>query len=196
MAQVTVSAVTYGGDSVSSSRIRALIAEGDVSGARELLTRPFSLQLPVLCGKMLGRRLGFPTANQLPHDNAVCPASGVYATAVEIGEGERSELYAGCSNVGVCPTVTRETLELYGTDTDGEGAATENRPMIETYIDGFSGDLYGKSIRVHFLRRIRGEKRFDSLDELRAQIKADSAEAVRIFEECKHLKGGCGNDAR
>jgi len=194
MAQVTVPAVTYGGESVSSTRIRELITTGELSLASAMLGRPFSMSLPVLGGKKLGRRLGFPTANQIPPQNRVCPPRGVYATAVQIEQAGSVKLCAGCSNVGVCPTVTEETLRYYGADADGDGAAWGEKIAVETYVDGFSGDLYGRELKVSFLACIRGEKCFDSIDALRHQIARDIDTAIEVFNDYVKNGGGSEND--
>lgn len=188
--QTTLPAVMCDGESISSSRIRQLIAAGDVQLAERLLGRPYSLKLPVISGKMLGRRLGFPTANQLPPAHIMCPPRGVYATAVELKKPDGAiKTYPGCTNVGVCPTVTRDILKESGLDTAAEGAATAERAIAETYIDGFDGDLYGEKVKVSFLKRIRGEEKFDGIEELTCQIKRDSESAVEIFKNYFEGKG-------
>lgn len=189
IAQVTVPAVTFMGENVSSSRIRALIAEGELSLAAKMLGRPYSFRLPVLCGKMLGRHLGFPTANQIPPRNLVCPPKGVYAAEVELTDADGSvKLYPGCANIGSCPTVTKEVLDSFGTDVCAEGAAWGERWIIETYIEGFSGDLYGQTVKVSLLERIREEKHFPNINELTSQIRRDSKSAHLIYEAYKKTK--------
>lgn len=145
--------VTDKGELISSSGIRALCEAGEVARARELLGRPYSLLSRVLEGKKLGRKLGFPTINQSFPPDAVIPRKGVYETRLDLG----GESYRGVTNVGCRPTV------------EGEGI------NAETHILDFSGDLYGRVIRISFLRMLRPERKFDTLEELRAQIARDRA---------------------
>lgn len=143
----------------SSTRAREAIAAGDVAEAAHVLGRPHALSGLVVHGDERGRSIGFPTANLEAAE--MLPADGVYRTAVdEIGPGGAARrLAAGVTNVGVRPTV-------------GGG-----RRNVETYLLDFERDLYGATLRVHLLARIRGEQRFGSLDELKAQIARDVAAA-------------------
>ena len=151
-----VDEVTKNGKTVSSSRIRTLLAQGDVQTAACLLQHPYSFTAPVLHGKQLGRRIGSPTINQVfPHGLQV-PLCGVYVTECTV-DGKR---YRGVSNVGVRPTV------------DLDAAVN-----CETYLLDFEGDLYGKEVTVAFLDFLRPEQKFTSLDELRAQIEKDVRQA-------------------
>jgi len=145
---------------ISSTRIRALISEGDVTGAAGLLGRPYALRGEVLVGDKRDRSIRFPTANVLPDADPVIPARGVYAGFVRVGEKE----YAACTNVGVAPTFQR----------------AESR--VEAYLLDFEGDLYGRVVDVSFARRIREERRFSGIDELTEQIRRDVEEA-RLFTE-------------
>lgn len=175
--------VTCGGLAVSSSRIRTLISEGKPEEAAALLGRPYSFALPVVRGKMLGRSLGFPTVNQLVPKSLACFPAGVYAVSVTITENGAECSYPGAANIGVCPTVTDEILYDAGLTSEGKiGAAGKDHPVCETYIVGFSGDLYGKSVQISFLSRIRGEVKFDGIDALTRQIALDAARAEEIFE--------------
>ena len=142
---------------ISSSRIRALLSEGEVSDAASLLGRPYVLRGEVVVGDKRGRSIGFPTANVRPDVEAVIPAGGVYAGFVIVGD----DTYAACTNVGVAPTFDR----------------AESR--VEAYLLDFEGDLYGRIIDVGFTRRIREEKKFSGVDELKAQIQSD-VEAARL----------------
>ena len=187
MTCTVVSPVILDGAPVSSSRIRSLIADGNVSDAAELMGRPYSFELPVVHGKMLGRTLGFPTVNQLIPRSLACPAKGVYAVAVTLCENGTDRTYPGAANIGVCPTVTDEVLAEAGLTKRHPGAADADHPVCETYIDGFSGDLYGKNIKLSFIERIRGEVKFDSIDELSERIRRDAESATHIFTE-KYLK--------
>jgi len=147
-------------DGISSTRIRALISEGDVTEAACLLGRPHILRGEVVVGDKRGRSIGFPTANVLPDAAAVIPAHGVYAGFVRVGEKE----YAACTNVGVAPTFRR----------------AESR--VEAYLLDFEGDLYGRVVDVSFARRIREERRFSGIDELTEQIRRDVEEARLLTE--------------
>lgn len=151
--------VTALGESVSSSRIRQLLARGDVHTAAKLLSHPYCFTSAVLHGKRLGRQLGAPTINQIIPQGLQIPLHGVYVTDCKVGEKH----YRGVSNVGVHPTVD-------------QNAATN----CETYLLDFSGELYDQEITVSFLDFLRPEQRFESLDALRAQIASD-IERARIF---------------
>ena len=145
---------------ISSSRIRALVSEGAVEEAAGLLGRPYLLRGEVVEGDRRGRTIGFPTANVLPDPAALVPGRGVYAGTVTVG----GEEYAACTNVGLAPTFARQ----------------ESR--VEAHLLNFEGDLYGRVVDVVFARRIRAEKRFSGVDELKAQIRRDVEEASRIYE--------------
>jgi len=147
-----------GKGSISSTRIRNLISAGEVEEAARLLGRPYVVRGEVIVGDRRGRSIGFPTANVLPDPAQVIPARGVYAGFVHIGK----EVHAACTNVGVAPTFERG----------------ENR--IEAYLIDFDGDLYGRTVDVSFVRRIRPEKRFSGVEELKEQIARDVEQARRI----------------
>jgi riboflavin kinase/FMN adenylyltransferase len=147
------------GQRISSSKIRHLLAEGRVNLVRRMLDRPYGVEGVIERGARRGHTIGFPTANLKPH-NRVIPKYGVYATATLVeGTWRRS-----ITNIGVRPTF----------ENDAE-------PSIETYIFDFDGDLYGDVLRVRFLYRIRDERKFNGIDELRAQIEKDSARALNYF---------------
>jgi riboflavin kinase / FMN adenylyltransferase len=156
-------AVTGGAGSgaISSSRIRALLAEGRVEEAAALLGRPYVLRGEVIEGDRRGRTIGFPTANVLPPPEALVPARGVYASRVRVGE----EWHPACTNVGVAPT--------FG----------ERESRIEAHIIDYSGELYGRIIDVSFEARIRGELRFSGVEELRTRISEDVEAARRLLED-------------
>ncbi len=147
--------VEVAGETVSSSRVRALVAAGEVARAAELLGAPFLLEGTVVPGDRRGRELGMPTANVVPDDRYACPGHGVYAATVDG--------HPAAVNVGVRPTF--ET---------GRGL------LVEAHLIDWSGDLYGRRIRIAFLDRLRGEKRFDSVDALVDQMWADVARAREI----------------
>lgn len=154
----TVPLLSLLGEPVKSSRIRRLLREGRVEEARHLLGRPYSAQGVVVEGERLGRRLGFPTLNlSLPPLKVLPP--GVYAVRAHTPLGS----FFGMANVGTRPTL-------------GEGEL-----RLEVHLFGFSRDLYGEEVRVEFLKKIRDERRFASLEELRAQLSEDREEALRFF---------------
>ncbi|MFP2927908.1 bifunctional riboflavin kinase/FAD synthetase [Pyxidicoccus sp. 3LG] len=154
-----VAPVTVDGVVASSSRVREYILEGRVSAARRLLGRPFDLDGTVVAGAGRGRGIGFPTAN-VDTQNELRPAPGVYAIRVHLPSESGSTWHAGAANIGVKPT-------FGGTEV-----------TIEAHLLDFSGDLYGKELRVQFLERLRPEQRFGSVAELVGQIKRD-VEAAR-----------------
>lgn len=155
-----VDRVTVGGEPVSSSRIRNLIAEGRVEEAGGLLGYEYSLSGTVVEGRKLGRKLGFPTANiEIPANMAV-PSYGVYVSRVEAD----GKIYKAVTDIGMKPTV--------GTD----------KPISESHLLDGEENLYGREIKVSFVRRIRGEMRFSGTEELARRISEDAAEARRYFE--------------
>jgi riboflavin kinase / FMN adenylyltransferase len=141
------------GETVSSTQIRGLVAAGEVKEASEFLGGPFLFEGEVVEGDKRGRTLGMPTANLVPDDAYVCPGHGVYAA--------EANGYAAAVNVGVRPTF----------DT-GRGL------LVEAHLIGFEGDLYGQTLRIAFVERMRGEKRFDSVDELVVQMNRDVEQAA------------------
>ena len=136
------------GETVSSTRIRAQVAAGDVEGAMRCLGAPFLLEGTVVEGDKRGRTLGFPTANVVPDDELVCPGHGVYAA---FANGVPAAV-----NVGVRPTF--ET---------GRGV------LVESYLIDQEADMYGRQLRIAFIARLRGEKRFETVEELTAQMERD-----------------------
>ena len=155
------------GKRVSSSKIRELLTRGQVNLARRMLGRPYGVEGLVERGAERGHKLGFPTANLHPH-NRVIPRNGVYVTGTLIeGQWRRS-----VTNVGLRPTF---------------GEATE--PSVETYVMKWDGDLYGDVVRVRFLYRLRDERKFASIDELKSQIERDVDRANSYFERAgtKHM---------
>lgn len=146
------------GEIVSSSHIRGLIAGGALEYAGELLGAPFSMTGEVVRGDARGRTLGYPTANLVPDAAYVSPAHGVYACRVHL-PGDATPV-AAATNVGVRPQFVTGRGEL-----------------VEAFLIDWSGDLYGLEIRVDFLKRLRGEKRFDSIDALVEQMASDVEDA-------------------
>jgi riboflavin kinase/FMN adenylyltransferase len=147
--------VEVAGETVSSSHIRGLVLAGEVDKAAEFLGGPFLFEGEVVEGDRRGRELGMPTANLVPDDRLVTPGHGVYAAWAH---GQPAAV-----NVGVRPTF--ET---------GRGL------LVEAHLIGFDGDLYGESLRIAFLERMRGEKRFESADALVEQMKRDVEQAREI----------------
>jgi len=146
---------------VSSTRIRRLVAEGRMDEAGALLGHPYYIDGTVVAGKRRGRELGFPTAN-LQTENELLPPNGVYATTTTID----GVVHASLTNVGVRPTF---------------GDAV--KPIIEAYVLGFNGDLYGRPVRLGFVQRLRDERKFEDVDALRTQMEADRRRAERLFAQ-------------
>jgi riboflavin kinase/FMN adenylyltransferase len=156
------------GGRFSSTRAREAISAGDVAGAENVLGRPHALTGVVVHGDERGRTIDFPTAN-LEGVPELPPRDGVYAVTVDSfdeGAGEFRPLGQGVTNLGVRPTV---------------GGRAHR---IETYVLGFSGDLYGKRLRVHFVARLRDEMKFGSVAELKAQIARDVTDARDKLRSC------------
>ena len=146
-----VDEITVDGNTVSSTAIRAFLASGEVERAHKMLGRPFSIRGIVKDGQHLGRTLGFPTINQEPPKDKAALKNGVYLTRVRLGKGFKF----GVTNIGMRPTVNGK------------------EPVCETHILNYSGNLYGKCLTVEFLKFIRPEKKFQSLDELSEQVHQD-----------------------
>ncbi|MBQ2110128.1 MAG: bifunctional riboflavin kinase/FAD synthetase [Clostridia bacterium] len=154
-----VPAVTVGKQPVSSTRIRELLEKGDVSSVQLLLGRTYTLEGTVVEDRRIGRTIGFPTANIEPDLSRAIPMDGVYVSMAELG----GEVLPAVTNIGTNPTV----------------GGTER--TIETNIFDFDGDIYGKELRVHFVKRLRPVMTFAGLDELKAQIAKDSAQARKYL---------------
>ena len=155
-----------GAEVVSSSRIRALLCEGEVAEAAGLLGYRFTVESEVIGGQRLGRTLGFPTANMRLSPEAELK-EGIYAVRFRRADGT---LYNGVASFGRRPTV------------DDNGA-----PLLETFVFDFSGDLYGEICEVSFFGFLRPEVKFDGLDALVAQIKRDEAEARALLAGVRPL---------
>jgi riboflavin kinase/FMN adenylyltransferase len=147
-------------ETVSSSRIREALRDGDPQLAAKLLTRPFAIRGIVEHGDKRGRELGYPTAN-LVIDNYLRPKYGIYAVTGRILS--TGEMLEGAASVGIRPQFEPP------------------KELLEPYFFDFSGDLYGQKIEVAFHHFLRGEAKFDSLDELTAQMEKDCAEAKRLL---------------
>ncbi|MBQ8830813.1 MAG: bifunctional riboflavin kinase/FAD synthetase [Oscillospiraceae bacterium] len=160
-----IPAVLLDGVRVSSTLIRNLIAEGEIEKANRNLGHAHVLTDIVRDGKHLGRTIGSPTVNMQFEKGVIVPRHGVYATKVYLEDGS---VYSGVTNVGVRPTVE---------DTENVNA--------ETYILNYSGDLYGKRVRIEFYKFVRPEMKFGDVSELKAQIQRDAAFVDTYFNELK-----------
>jgi riboflavin kinase/FMN adenylyltransferase len=147
--------VEVDGEIVSSTRVRSLVAAGEVEAAARCLGAPFLLEGAVVEGDGRGRELGFPTANIVPADDVVCPGHGVYAA---FADGRPAAV-----NVGVRPTFD-----------------TGRRLLVEAYLIDFDGDLYGHTLRIAFVSRLRGERRFPAVEDLVEQMHRDVEEARKL----------------
>ncbi|HAN00736.1 MAG TPA: riboflavin biosynthesis protein RibF [Marinilabiliales bacterium] len=157
--------VTSEGATISSTLIRNLLANGKLLDASKLLGYPYLLSGTVVHGQQLGNKLGFPTANLLAPDNKLVPGNGVYAVLVEYN-GTR---YQGMMNIGLRPTIDDTT----------------HVPVIEAHLFDFGGSLYGKFIKIHIIRKLRDEYKFETVDALRVQLKKDKAFALEtLAKEC------------
>jgi riboflavin kinase/FMN adenylyltransferase len=153
--------VEHGQGPISSSRIRELVASGDVRAAGELLGAPFRLEGEVVEGDARGRALDMPTANLAPPLGVVLPAPGIYAAAAH-AQGLVDEVPAAVS-IGVRPTF-EDRGDL----------------RVEAHLIGFDGDLYGKDVTLEFLERLRDEVKFDSAEELQVQMRKDVAQTREV----------------
>lgn len=149
-----IPAVRLGGEVISSTGIRLAVARGDLDFAEAALGRPYAIQGPVVPGRQLGRKLGYPTAN-IATDGFQLPPDGVYAGRAALGGAWRPAMI----NLGVRPTVSEDAVRV-----------------LEVHILGFDGDLGGRELEVEFVRFLRPEIKFASLDDLRVQIARDIAE--------------------
>ncbi len=147
-------------EKVGSSSIRQALAQGDLGRVGRLLGRPFSLRGPVVAGDRRGRSLGFPTANVAIGLDRALPAYGVYVTRAYL----RESAYESCTSIGIRPTF-----------------AVEPRPTVETFIIDFDQDVYGQEMRIDVLHRLRGEERFESVQDLITQMHKDIADTREWF---------------
>ncbi len=152
--------VDVGGEPVSSSRIRLAVEQGNIPLANAMLGRPFSYRASVVSGYHRGHLIGAPTINQHFDSNFVKPKKGVYASFTTLGGVD----YPSVTNIGLRPSFENEDFRS------------------ETCIIGFSGNLYGESVKVSLLKYIRDEKKFDSVEALGKQISADAVSAEKIFK--------------
>ncbi len=153
---------------ISSTRIRALVSEGKISEANELLGHPVTLSDSVRHGAHRGRLLGFPTANLIPEAHKLLPANGVYAVRVSTNDplsdgATASRVYNGVVNIGVRPTFN------------------EKERIVEVHLLDVQPDLYDKRITIEFIARLRDEQRFATIDALKSQIAADVQQARQVL---------------
>lgn len=153
---------TLSGEPYSSSRIRGHLREGRPRRAAELLGHWWSVEGHVASGDQRGRTIGFPTAN-LRLDDCIEPQHGVYAVRAQLTDGPDAGLYDGVANLGLRPTFGKKDV------------------VLEVNLFDYSGDLYGRVLRVTFIEFIRAERKFDGLDSLKAQISADSLSARALL---------------
>jgi len=164
-----VQSVIKAGRIVSSTRIREKIASGNLAKAGQMLGRPFSIIGNVIRGRAVGRKLGFPTAN-LETYNEVLPPTGVYAVHVLVGRN----VVNGVANIGVCPTFP---------------GARKRKTIIEVHLLDIKGNLYGRELEIFFVKKLRDEKRFGSVQALKEQIEKDIRETQSILQKnCRLLK--------
>ena len=157
--------VVEAGQRISSSGVRAALAAGDLAGAARLLGRGYSMSGRVAHGEKIGRTLGFPTANIVLRRRP--PVAGVFAVTAELEEtreGETRAVLRGVASVGRRPTVKDDAP-----------------PLLEVHLFDWSGDLYGRHLRVEFLHKLRDEEKYDGLDALRAAIARDAEQARDYF---------------
>lgn len=160
---ITAEPVVKNGLTVSSSAIRSLLEEGMVDEASIMLGRPYSLTSEIVKGKRLGTSLGFPTANQRFRGNKLRLKNGIYVCTCTVDGKE----YCGVANVGSRPTVNENESDV----------------NCETYIMGYNGDLYGKTVKTEFLKRLRDERRFGDTEELRNAVASDVKAAEDYFSK-------------
>lgn len=147
---------TYDNQVISSTRIRKSLEDGNVLDASKMLGLPYTLSGEVVHGKKLGRTIGFPTANLKYNENFILPKIGVYYTNIKVN----NNIYKGITSVGNNPTVKGTTL------------------TVETYILDFKQEIYGEQIDISFIKKIRDEKKFNSLEELKDQLIKDKSFAI------------------
>lgn len=162
-----IAPVVVNGEIISSSAIRTALANGNVGKVQRLFGRPFSLSGKVVTGAKRGRTLGFPTANIDAGPDQALPGDGVYVTIAHVGQ----DLLPSVTNIGIRPTF-------------GGG-----KRLVETYIMDYQGKLEGQRLTIELVDRLRDEKRFNNVDELKAQMKEDVSEARKILETRTKKRG-------
>ncbi len=159
-----VEEVTDSGETYSSTRIRECLHDGDPTGAARLLGHWWSVETHIVKGDQRGRTIGFPTIN-LPLEEHVEPALGVYAVLIEIEDGPHKGIFKGVANIGRRPTFNKSDV------------------LLEAHLFDFEGDLYGAHAAVSFVEYLRPERKFDGLDSLKAQIALDSDQAREVLKK-------------
>ncbi len=149
------------GEVVSSSHVRGLVLAGEVDVAARFLGAPFAMRGEVVAGDRRGRELGFPTANLVPDQTLIQPGHGIYAARARFGD----EVRAAAVNVGVRPQFKTDLVVL-----------------VEAFLLDWDGDLYGRELTIEFLARLRGERRFDSVEALIEQMHADVAQTRTVVD--------------
>lgn len=149
-----MSVIAEGDNPVSSTKIRELLSQGEVSKAADLLGRQYSLTGKVVRGNHIGSTIGFPTANLQPDECKFVPGNGVYAVSAQVADKQ----YFGMLNIGSRPTIDTSNKER----------------SIEVNLFNFAGNLYGQSLTLNFIEKIRNEQKFSSIEELKKQLQADS----------------------
>lgn len=155
-----INPVLINGEVISSTAIRKALADGDVKKMIALIGRSFSLKGPVIAGDGRGRKLGFPTANMEIDEGQILPADGIYATLSYIDD----RAYQSVTNIGTRPT--------FG----------DNQRTVETYILDYSDNLYGRELKIDIVERLRGEKRFDSVEKLEEQMAEDVKQGRAVLD--------------
>lgn len=158
-----VDKLDYEKEKISSTKVRELLSKGLVRDASDLLGRPYRMRGTVIHGDKRGRKMGFPTANIEPDDSYFLPLTGVYAVKMNV----QNEWYEGVCNVGFRPTFK-----------------SPDKPVlsIEVHMFHYNGDIYGEEVDVDWHIRLRGEQKFNGMDELSAQIEKDKQAAMRFFD--------------
>lgn len=151
------------GEEISSTRARAAVENGDMDVANALLGRPYPVWGEVVHGRKLGRTIGIPTANVIPQSGKILPPDGVYASVTVLEDGRT---VMGVTNIGKNPTI-----------------ASDNVRNAETNLFDFNEDLYGSFIRTGLVRRLRGEMKFSSVEELSGQMQRDKEESRRVLKD-------------
>ena len=159
-----VKQLTGEGEVISSTSIRTALSDGDVEKAHRLLGRPFEVRGVVTPGDRRGRTIGFPTANIPTTSDLQGPSDGVYAAWYIRDDGAQ---YPAAVNIGKRPTFYEDA----------------DRSLIEAHLIGFRGDLYGETAKVRFVRRLRGERKFDGIEALKEQLVKDVADAAKCLSE-------------
>jgi len=152
-----VEPVMFNNEIISSTRIRTLISEGNIKTANKMLIKPYFLEGLVIKGKQIGRTIGFPTINFYLESMILFPKIGAYLTTAQI----KGKIYKGITNIGINPTFNGERLS------------------IETYIIDFNEDIYGEKVKLFFVKWMRDEIKFDSKEELIAQLELDKVYAIK-----------------